>query len=131
MAEMQQQLMASHEQVRQLAAEIANMHQKLTTATAEFDRKANYLNGQVANLQQQNTQLEAKGASNSGSGYKGEKMGQLVNLKTMQPKIFSGLANESFRGWAKKVRSYCNASKTGFKKFLKWIEMQKLSLIHI
>ena len=28
------------------------------------------------------------------------------------------------RGWAKKVRSYCNASQHGFKKFLKWIEGQ-------
>ena len=123
--EVQQQLMASHEQVRLLAAEIASTNQKLAGMVAEFDRKANYLNGQVTQLQQQNAQLIASNSGGGGNRGGGEKMGQFVNLKTMQPKIFSGAPGDSFRGWAKKVRSYCNASKSGFKKFLKWIEVQK------
>ena len=122
--EIQQQLMASHEQVRLLAAEVSSTNQKLVTTIAEFDRKANYLNNQVTQLQQQNAQLVANGAG--GGGSRGNDKGmQLVDLKTMRPKVFSGKADESFRTWAKKVRSYCNSTKAGFKKFLKWIEVQK------
>ena len=63
--EVQQQLMASHEQVRLLAAEVASTNQKLANTIAEFDRKANYLNNQVTTLQQQNTQLLANNAGGS------------------------------------------------------------------
>ena len=52
-------------------------------------------------------------------------MGSLVNLKTMAPKSFGGIAAENFRSWAKNVRSYCNGHRSGFKRFLKWIEQQK------
>ena len=42
--EVQQQLMASHDQVRALSGEVANLTRRMTEAIAEFDRKANYLN---------------------------------------------------------------------------------------
>ena len=122
--EVQQQLMASHEQVRLLAAEVTRTNQKLIETVAEFDRKANYLNGQVTQWQAQNAQLLA-GQGGGGGGRSSDKSMQLVDLKTMRPKVFSGKAEESFRGWAKKVRSYCNSTKSGFKKFLKWIEVQQ------
>ena len=99
--EVQQQLMASHEQVRLLAAEVIRTNQKLIETVAEFDRKANYLNGQVIQLQAQNAQLLA-GQGGGGGGRSGDKSMQLVDLKTMRPKVFSGKAEESFRGWAKK-----------------------------
>ena len=115
--EVQQQLMASHEQVRLLSQEVASITQRLQATITEFDRKANYLNNQVSTLQQSNAQLLANGGGGGAKPSAG--LGQLVNLKTMQPKIFTGKDSDPFRSWAKKVRSYCNAAQPGFKKFLK------------
>ena len=122
--------MASHDQVRLLTQEIANQTQRLDLTISEFNKKADFLNGEntlkqtlINELQQANTRLMAASSGGGGKGGGGG-LGQLLNLKTMQPKIFGGKDNESFRGWAKKVRSYCNASQPGFKKFLKWIEGQ-------
>ena len=81
--EVQQQLMASHEQVRLLAAEVIRTNQKLNETVAEFDRKANYLNGQVIQLQAQNAQLLA-GQGGGGGGRSGDKSMHLVDLKTMR-----------------------------------------------
>ena len=57
LAEVQQQLMTSHEQARLLAAEVATTNQKMITAIDEFDKKADYLNKQVDQLSRQNAQL--------------------------------------------------------------------------
>ena len=38
-------------------------------------------------------------------------LGNLINSKTMTPKVFHGRADESYKGWAKKVRAHCNANR--------------------
>ena len=55
-------------------------------------------------------------------------MGNLINTKSMSPKIFHGKPEESYKTWAKKVRAYCNANRPGFKKFLLWIERQETAI---
>ena len=49
----------------------------------------------------------------------------LINTKNMSPKVFAGKPEESFRSWAKKLRAYCNGSRPGFRRLLKWIEEQQ------
>ena len=48
----------------------------------------------------------------------------LVDVKTMQPNIFSGKTNESFKCWAKKVKAFCNARKDGFRQALEFVERE-------
>ena len=48
----------------------------------------------------------------------------LVDIKTMQPQVFSGHASESYKPWAKKVKAFCNAPKPVFRKALDWAEME-------
>ena len=45
-------------------------------------------------------------------------------MKAMGPKKFDGKLDSPFRAWAKAVRAYCNASKPGFRKYLRWVETQ-------
>ena len=45
--------------------------------------------------------------------------------KNHEPKVFTGARNEDFQNWAKKLKNYCNATKTGFKMMLEWAEMLK------
>ena len=49
---------------------------------------------------------------------------KLIDMKSMGPKKFDGKIDSPFRAWAKAVRTYCNASKPGFRKYLRWIESQ-------
>ena len=42
----------------------------------------------------------------------------------MNPKKFDGKPDSPYRAWAKSVRAYCNASQPGFRKFLRWVEVQ-------
>ena len=49
---------------------------------------------------------------------------KLIDMKAMNPKKYDGKHETPYRAWAKPVRAYCNASKPGFRKFLRWIETQ-------
>ena len=42
----------------------------------------------------------------------------LVELKTLQPEVFKGRRAENFLPWAKKVKTFCNAKKQGFRRAL-------------
>ena len=42
----------------------------------------------------------------------------------MNPKKFDGKPDSPYRSRAKSVRAYCNASQPGFRKFLRWVEVQ-------
>ena len=127
--ELQQQLLQSHEFIRQLNQEIVT----IKADALEVNRKLNYLDGDrqqkeqvIAQLQNTIAQTTAQVAAvNAGGGAGGpSKMHGLVNLKTMTPKKYEGKPEESFKTWAKSVYAYCNAHRTGFRKFLKWCESQ-------
>ena len=49
---------------------------------------------------------------------------KLIDMKVMNPKKFDGKPDSPYRAWAKSVRAYCNASQPGFRKFLRWVEVQ-------
>mgnify|MGYP007020036232 CR=1 FL=1 len=48
----------------------------------------------------------------------------LLDLKTMQPEVFKGRRNDAFKPWARKLKSYSNAKRHGFRKALEWAEAQ-------
>ena len=126
--ELQQQLMQSHEYIRQMNQEI----QVIKTDAQSMLGKINFLNDDrvakdnvIQQLQSANAQLSAQvSAAGGGHGRPQASMGSLVNLKTMAPKKFGGGPSENYKSWAKSVRAFCNAHKPGFKKFLKWCERQ-------
>ena len=45
---------------------------------------------------------------------------ELLNLKHLEPKNFTGAKDENYKSWAKKLTTYCNAKKEGFRKALDW-----------
>ena len=49
---------------------------------------------------------------------------KLIDMKSMGPKKFDRKIDSTYRAWAKAVRTYCNASKPGFRKYLRWVEAQ-------
>ena len=114
--------------------EVGNINQKLNyldqdrlqkdQVIANANQQIQNTNQQIQHLQVANAQLLA--ASSRGGGR--PEIGRLVDLKTMAPKTFSGAvgngSGDQYKTWAKKVKSFCNASKPGFKKFLKWCETQ-------
>ena len=104
------------------------LSQELSSANAKVD----YLNNDwvakdanIEELKQANRQLVNVMAS-SGGGGGGDRVSdiKLIDMKAMNPKSFDGKVESPFKAWAKKVRAYCNASRPGFRKFLKWVESQ-------
>ena len=123
--EIQTQVGTLHEHNRNLSQELGSANQQITA-----------LNQEVGNANQRAGIFEAKlkemeaiilnwmSKSGGGGSEPREEKVSLVNIKTMTPKVFDGKQEGHFRTWAKKVRSYCNATRPGFKQFLKWIEKQ-------
>ena len=109
----QQQLMQSHEQVRLPSQELNNVK-------ADMNSKLRFLDDERRKFE---TTLSMIGGG-GGGGQERASSNMLVNSKTMSPKVFGGKEAQSYRTWTKKVRAYCNASKPGFKRFLKWCETQ-------
>ena len=121
LAEVQQQLLNSHEQIRSLSQEIATAKQQLTyldNDRAQKEQNAHIQSQRVASLEDSISRLMQT------SGGRVETQIKLIDLKTMAPKKFSAKPEENFKSWATDVRSYCNAARPGFRKFLKWVEAQ-------
>ena len=55
----------------------------------------------------------------------------LLDLKAMQPSVFTGAKNERWRPWAKRIKAYCNAKHPGFKKALEWAEGQGAEITNL
>ena len=121
MQEVQNQLRQSIEPVRLLGVELGTANQKLTYL--ENDRVAKEAEMKEVKAAIMNM-IANQGASQGGGGRREETI-SLVNVKTMAPKPYDGKMESGFRTWAKKVRSYCNGNRPGFKRFLKWIENQE------
>ena len=122
LAEVQQQLLSSHEQIRLLSQEVATAKQQITyldNDRAQKEQNAHLQNQRVASLEESIGRMVQAG----GGGHV-ETQIKLIDLKTMAPKKFSGKPEEPFKSWATQVRSYCNASRPGFRQILKWVEAQ-------
>ena len=61
------------------------------------------------------------GGASSGNRYSDIR---LIDMKAMNPKKFDGKLDTPYRAWAKSVRAYCNASRPGFRKYPRWLEVQ-------
>ena len=120
-AEIQQQLVQSHDQVNQLLAEVKNLDAKVT----DLHVRSTSQQSEITNLRAANAQL-ANERRHGGEDTK--PLTSLINAKSMAPKVFGGKSEESYRTWTKKVRAFCNASRPGFKKFLLWCEKQQAEI---
>ena len=124
--QVQSQMAQSLDQIRSLSVEIAAMNTKMDFLNNDRIEKAT----QIANLISANQQLSAeirRSAANPSTG-RGHGEVKLIDLKAMGPKKFDGKIDSPFRSWAKTVRSYCNASKPGFRKYLRWVENQTVAI---
>ena len=52
----------------------------------------------------------------------------LLDMKTLTPDTFKGKQSDSFKPWARKVKAFCNAKKSGFRKALEWAEVQQTEI---
>ena len=127
--ELQSQLMQSLEQIRQLSQELSTTKDRVIYLDSDRQTKEQQMMAQNRVSQEQAQKIvnleAAVGQMSMGGGHGGgDQHIKLIDLKTMAPKSFAGKPEEPFKAWAKIVRSYCNASRPGFRKFLKWIEGQ-------
>ena len=97
--EMQQQLLQSYEQISSLSQEIANTKNELATAIQQvtfIDQDRMQKDIKLRELEQAVVSLVAAGGQAREGG--GSKTGiSLLNLKTMEPKVFDGKVEGNFR----------------------------------
>ena len=48
----------------------------------------------------------------------------LIDLKELTPDKFRGRKTDNFKPWAKKLKAYCNAKRSGFRNALEWAEKE-------
>ena len=86
------------------------------------------MNSQTEELKSANRQLAdtiQRSPSQVSPGSAGRHLDvKLIDMKAMNRKKYDGKHETPYRTWAKSVRAYCNASKPGFRKFLRWVETQ-------
>ena len=120
LAEVQQQLAQSLDQIARLSQEVGTLSNKVEY----LHRDATQKDGDIQGLRQANAQLADMSAQSAHDhGGKGG-FGSLIDTKSMAPRVFRGIPSDNYKTWAEKVRAFCNASRPGFKKFLLWIEDQ-------
>ena len=124
------QILTDHTtQMQNMGRIVSDLQAALTRAQREIltaNQKIDYLHNDSTAKAAEILQMKRDGSGGGDGGRGGEKsLGSLVNLKTMEPKVFSGKQGEHFKTWAKKVRSYANGHRWGFKKFLQWVEKQQ------
>ena len=98
----------------------------MNTKNDFFDTDRNAKDQQIQNPISDNRQLSdevRRGAAGS-SMSRGHADMKLIDMKAMGPKKFDGKIDSPHCAWAKAVRTYCNAFKPGFRKYLRWIEAQ-------
>ena len=52
----------------------------------------------------------------------------LLDAKTLTPVVFRGRRTDAFKPWARKLRNYCNAKRSGFRKAFEWAERQETEI---
>ena len=109
-----------------------NLTHALSQELSSVNSTVDYLNNDrvakdanIEELKQANCQLVNMMAS-SGGGGGGDRVSdtKLIDMKATSPESFDGKVESPFKARAKKVRAYCNASRPGFIKCLKWVESQ-------
>ena len=121
--------------IEQIQAQLARSFEQIHALSQEFgtvNGKVNYLNSdrlakdqQIEELKSANRQLNDAIQRSAGGASSVSRPSdiRLIDLKAMNPKKkFDGKLDTPYQGWAKSVRAYCNVSRPGFRKYLRWIE---------
>ena len=115
LAEIQGQQVRQHEQMLALTTEISELNKKVPALHQDALKKDATIEGQTREIMY----LKSSGGQQQRDHDVSMKdMGNLINTKSMSPKVFHGKAEESYKTWAKKVRAFCNANRPVFKKFV-------------
>ena len=106
-------LNAQLEQNRQHTAQLVT---NLESVRAEASNAVSELRRQIAELQQ-------RGGGTAGKEDP-DKM-NLLNLRTLEPNVFTGAKDENYKIWSKRIKTYCNVQRDGFRKALTWAEEEE------
>ena len=109
--------MSTAEQIANLQTQLEQSRAHTITITEGLDKLRAESSGAVLELRNQVAAMQI--ALNEKSKVK-EKELELLNLKHLEPKNFTGAKDENYKSWAKKLKTYCNAKKEGFRKALDW-----------
>ena len=113
-AEMQAEIVALRERLVLSEQHGVRLAEALDVLRGETDEALRNANNKLVELEKYR----------GGQGFHSPEGMQLVDVKTMQPVIFSGKFQESYKHWAKKVKAFCNARKPGFRQALDWAELE-------
>ena len=101
------QLKSSQNQVAELSSGIDRVRAEASQAVYELKEKIKVLEG------------------------KGKKTFNLISSKDFAGGKFGGGKNENFKPWSKKVKVFCNAHKTGFKRVLEKVELDEDQIVDV
>ena len=114
-AEIQGQQVRQHAQMLALTTEISELNKKVSALHQDALKKDATIEGQTRVIMY----LKGSGGQQQRDhDVSMMDMGNLINTKSMSPKVFHGKPEESYKTWVKKVRAFCNANRPGFKKIL-------------
>ena len=112
--------------MEQVVAELATVRQRLGLSdqhnvqmAESMEKMRKEMDESMRNAYAKIQQLETAQTFN-----KHEEKMDLIDVRTMNPGVFSGKINESFKHWAKKVKAFTNARKPGFRQALDWAELE-------
>ena len=114
--------MTVSEQIANLQLQLEQSRAHTVTVTENLDKLRNESSGAVQELR---AQLAAMKVLLDEKTKTGEKEMQLLNLKHLEPKTFTGAKDDSYKSWAKKLKTYCNVRKEGFRAALEWCEKEE------
>ena len=95
-AELRRQVLAGHRQMQELSQEVGRIstdNQRLAADNETLNRKVNHLHQEAQGRDVEIRVLKAA----SGNGGGGGNAMNLINVKSMAPRVFEGKPNDSFR----------------------------------
>ena len=117
--------MVAAEQIATLQAQLKQGRQRTSQPVANLENVRNEASTAVADLRRQLAELAQR---SGGRDPDDPERINLMNLRTLEPKIFSGARHEHYKTWAKRIKTYCNVQKDSFRKALEWAETEDASI---
>ena len=106
LASVRQRLSLSEQHNVQMAENMEKMRKEMDESMRNAYAKLNYLEQQKGHKDEKEDKMD------------------LIDVRTMNPGVFTGKMNESYKLWAKKVKAFTNARKPGFRQALDWAELE-------
>ena len=114
--------MSAADQIASLQQQLEQSRIHTVAITENLEKLRTESSGAVQELR---AQLAAMKIIVDEKGKPKEKEMELLNLKHLEPKTFAGAKDDSYKSWSKKLKTYCNARKDGFRKALEWAEKEE------